>query len=65
MKPKQPRNEQARALRARAGNANVPIAVDTRPKQTKPKKGTGSYRRFRCYNHTFEAPTTRREGIDN
>ena len=37
------RNEQARALRARAANANVPIRVDTRPKTVKSKKGKGSY----------------------
>jgi stalled ribosome alternative rescue factor ArfA len=39
------RNEQARALRARAGNAGVAIHVDTLSKVQKPKKGTGSYRR--------------------
>ena len=37
------RNEQARALRSRAANANVAIRVDTRPKTVKPKKGNGSY----------------------
>ncbi len=39
------RNEQARALHTRAGNANVAIRVDTRPKSVAPKKGKGSYRR--------------------
>jgi hypothetical protein len=39
------RNEQARALRTRAGNAAVAIRVDTRPKTVAAKKGKGSYRR--------------------
>ena len=39
------RNEQARALRTRAGNAAVAIRVDTRPKTVAPKKGKGAYRR--------------------
>jgi hypothetical protein len=39
------RNEQARTLHTRAGNANVAIRVDTRPKSVEPKKGKGSYRR--------------------
>jgi hypothetical protein len=33
------RNEQAAALRARAGNAGCAIAVDTRPKSISSKKG--------------------------
>jgi len=39
------RNEHARALHTRAGNANVPIRVDARPKIQRPKKGKGAYRR--------------------
>lgn len=39
------RNQHARALHARAGNAGAAIRVDTRPKAIKQKKGKGSYRR--------------------
>ena len=39
------RNEQVRALHARAGNAGAAIRVDTRPKTVRPKKGKASYRR--------------------
>jgi hypothetical protein len=41
------RNIHARALRIRAGNANVEVKLDTRPKIVKPKKGKNSYRRSR------------------
>lgn len=39
------RNEQAAALRHRAGNAGTAIAVDTRPKIARPKHGKGAYDR--------------------
>lgn len=44
--PTYARNEQARALHARAGNAGVAIRVDARPKVVRPKKGKGCYRRI-------------------
>lgn len=39
------RNEHAYALSLRAGNAGCAIAVDTRAKTVKSKKGAGSYSR--------------------
>lgn len=39
------RNEHAAALSLRAGNAGCAVAVDTRPKFVKAKKGKGSYSR--------------------
>lgn len=44
-------NEQARALATRAGNAGVAIAVDTRPKTVRAKRGRGSYDRKRFARH--------------
>ncbi|HRY03383.1 MAG TPA: hypothetical protein P5256_09655 [Beijerinckiaceae bacterium] len=40
-------NEQARALTIRAGTAAVAVAVDTRPKIIRAKRGRGSYDRKR------------------
>jgi hypothetical protein len=42
-----PRNLQAASLSLRAGGAAVAIAVDTRPKVVRAKKGKGSYDRRR------------------
>ena len=39
------RNEHAAALSMRAGNAGAAVAVDTRAKIVKPRKGAGSYDR--------------------
>ncbi len=39
------RNEQAAALSLRAGNAGCAVAVDTRTKIVKARKGRGSYSR--------------------
>lgn len=39
------RNEQAAALHRRAGNAGTAIAVDTRPKVARLKRGKGAYDR--------------------
>lgn len=39
------RNEQAAALSLRAGNAGCAVAVDTRTKIVKARKGRGSYDR--------------------
>jgi len=39
------RNEQAAALSLRAGNAGCAVAVDTRSKIVKARKGRGSYDR--------------------
>lgn len=39
------RNEHAAALSLRAGNVGCAVAVDTRPKIVKAKKGRGSYSR--------------------
>lgn len=39
------RSEQARALFQRAGTADLPIAVDTRVKTVRNRKGKDSYRR--------------------
>lgn len=39
------RNEQAAALSLRAGNAGCAVAVDTRTKVVKARKGRGSYNR--------------------
>lgn len=44
-RPTPPRNPHARALRSPATNACTPIAVDTRPKLVRPRKGKGSYKR--------------------
>ncbi|WP_154678368.1 hypothetical protein [Microvirga massiliensis] len=43
------RNAQAAALSLRAGNAGCAVAVDTRAKIVKAKKGRGSYDR-RSFN---------------
>ena len=40
-------NEHARALDCRAASASVAIAVDTRPKIIRPRRGKGSYDRKR------------------
>lgn len=47
------RNEQAAALSLRAGNAGCAVAVDTRTKIVKARKGRGSYSRktFRRGEH--------------
>lgn len=42
------RNEQAAALSLRAGNAGCAVAVDTRTKIVKSRKGRGSYDRKAC-----------------
>ena len=39
------RDENARALSHRASNGHVAVAVDTRPKVVKARKGKGSYDR--------------------
>lgn len=39
------RNEHAAALSMRAGNAGAAVAVDTRHKMVKARKGAGSYSR--------------------
>ncbi len=39
------RNEHAAALSMRAGHAGAAVAVDTRHKVVKPRKGAGSYSR--------------------
>jgi hypothetical protein len=39
------RNEHAAALSMRAGHAGAAVAVDTRAKIVKPRKGAGSYER--------------------
>lgn len=39
------RNDQVRALFHRASNAGVAVAVDTRPKSVRARKGKGAYSR--------------------
>lgn len=48
-----PRNEEARALHIRVGNAAVAVRVDARPKIITPRKGKRPYQR-RDRNFTDE-----------
>lgn len=49
------RNEHKRALFTTAGTANQAIAVDTRPRAIKARKGAGSYTRRERHRSDFQS----------